>query len=147
MIRIDLIKRKISLIQAELARLKEFAGLSFDEIAKDFVKQAAVERFLERVVNRAVDINNHLINELAKRDTKTPVRYRETFLVLADMGVYSQDFAEQIAKSAGTRNMLVHEYDEIDPEQVYHSIDDCLRDYTQYCQSILDFIAKNESGS
>lgn len=145
MINETFIKRKISLIQDDLARFANFARYSFDEIAADFVKQAAVERFLERVVNRAIDINQHLVAELASKDTSSPKNYTETFTKLADLGVYSENFSKEISKSVGTRNILVHEYDKIDSHLVYSSLADCLRDYTKYCDYILEFLKRYEN--
>lgn len=140
MIRKDLIQRKVSLIQNELVHLEQFKNFTLDEIAKDYVKQAALERILERVIMRALDINNHLISALATKDTAPPKDYRETFLRLADLKIYSPEFGQEISKSVGTRNILVHEYDQVDYGKVYGSIGDCLRDYHQYCQYILNFI-------
>ena len=134
------VKRKISLIQDDLANFSHFAQYSFEEIAKDYIKQAATERFLERVVNRAIDINQHLIAELATKDTSSPKTYTDTFIMLPDLGVYSKDFATEISKSVGTRNKLVHEYDKVDQKIIYDSIADCLRDYQQYCGYILKFL-------
>lgn len=142
MIRRDFIKRKISLIQDDLSHLTKFSDLSFDEIAKDAIKQAAVERFLERIINRAVDINQYLISELAQKDTSPPKDYKETYTALVGFGVYSKEFAMEISKSVGTRNKLVHEYNNIDHNMVYQSIGDCLRDYHQYCDFILQFLEK-----
>lgn len=68
----DFIQRKITLIQEDLGNFSEFAQYSFGEITEDYVRQAAVERFLERVVNRAIDINQHLIAELATEKTHAP---------------------------------------------------------------------------
>jgi uncharacterized protein YutE (UPF0331/DUF86 family) len=142
MIRKDFIKRKISLIQDDLAHLAEFARCSFDEIVADFVKEAAMERILERIINRAVDINQHLIAELVTKDTSSPKDYTETFLLLSGFGIYSEDFGKEISKSIGTRNKLVHEYDKVDYFLIYDSVGDCLRDYHQYCEYILKFIEK-----
>jgi len=36
----------------------------------------------------------------------------------------------------------VHEYDDIDYSKIYSSIDECLREYHQYCDFILKFIEK-----
>ncbi len=142
MINKDFVKRKITLIQNELEHLVPLASYSFDEIAKDFMKQAAAERILERVINRAIDINQHIIAELTDEKTNPPLTYKETFLKLVDFGIYPQDFSKGISKSIGTRNMLVHDYDNSDPEEVYASISDCLNDYVEYCQYILDFLEK-----
>ena len=142
MLRKDLVERKISLIQDDLAKLAAFARATFEEIARDDIKQAAVERMLERIISRAIDVNEHLIAALARTDTSPPKDYRETFLRLADFGVYPKPFAEQIAKSVGVRNLLVHEYDTVDQEKIYHSIKDCLTDYTRYIDHLTAFLAK-----
>lgn len=142
MINKTFIQRKLSLIQNELAHLLPFSKHSFDEISKDYVKQAAVERFLERVINRAIDINQHLIAELATSDTEPPLDYTQTFMRLADFGIYPVNFAADISKSVGTRNRLVHDYDTVDHEKIYTSISDCLRDYHKYCDYILTFLDK-----
>lgn len=138
------IKRKISLIQDDLANFSYFAKYSFDEIAKDYIKQAAMERFLERVVNRAIDINQHLIAELATKDTSSPKTYTDTFIILSDLDIYPKDFSMEILKSVGTRNKLVHEYDKIDQQKIYSSIGDCLKDYHQYCDFVLKFLEQEK---
>ena len=140
MINKELVQRKITLIQEGLANFSSFAQYSFDEIAKDYIKQAATERFLERVVNRAIDINQHLIAELATEKTSVPLTYTDTFLRLVDFAIYPKNFASEISKSAGTRNKLTHEYNTTDPDKIYSSIGDCLRDYHQYCDYILKFL-------
>lgn len=140
MLREDLIQRKISLIQDDLGKLSQLSYFSLDEIAADFLKQATVERLLERIISRAIDINEHVISELSAMDTIPPKDYRETFLRLAELGVYPKEFAASISKSVGTRNLLVHEYDKIDYEKVYASIEDCLKDYHKYIEYLLEFL-------
>lgn len=142
MIRHDFIKRKLSLIQDELAKLATLSQYSISEVTSDFVKQAAVERFLERVINRALDINQYIISEFATKDILPPQDYRGTFLILATLGIFPKEFADAIVKSIGTRNMLAHEYDNVDLAFVYHSIADCLRDYQKYVEYILAFLDK-----
>ncbi len=137
----ELVKRKLSLIQDELLKLEDLAKFSFEEIAKDYVKLSAVERILERIVNRALDINYHLISELGK-DLEPPKDYKENFLKLAQLNILPEEFAQRISKSVGLRNILVHEYDKVDHKIVYASIEDCLKDYTVYLDYILKFLEK-----
>src|SRR3989344_3803751 len=61
-------KRKITLIQDEMIKLSALAKYTIDEVAKDFVKQAAVERILERIIARAIDINQHIVAESEKKN-------------------------------------------------------------------------------
>lgn len=140
MVNKEFIKRKISLIQDELSNLEKLRGYSLDEIAADFMKLNSLERILEKIIIRAIDINQHLLAELAGKEIEAPKTYKETFLLLAKLDVYSDGFGKKIAKSVGTRNILVHEYDKVDYSQIYSSIDDCFKDYHKYCEYILDFL-------
>ena len=139
----ELIKRKISFIQNELVYLQDLAKFSFQEIASDYMKEHTLERILEKIINPAIDINQHMIAQLAPKEMSPPKDYKETFPKLAEVGVYPEEFGESISKSVGTRNALVHEYETIDYSKIYSSISDCLREYHQYCDFILKFIEKN----
>ena len=78
----EFVTRKVKLIQEELSKLEVLKGFSFDEVAKDGIKMAAVERYLEKVVMRAIDINQHIISEMGKGNE--PLRgYEDTFYALA----------------------------------------------------------------
>lgn len=96
----EFIQRKIALIHDNLRHLIQHENLTIDKISEDFFTQAFVERVLERLIGRALDINQHIIAE--KGGT-----------LEVDLGIYPREFAEQIAKSAGLRNVLVHEYNTI----------------------------------
>jgi uncharacterized protein YutE (UPF0331/DUF86 family) len=96
---IHFIRRKIKLIQEDLSKLDHLAHYSFDEISKDRIKFLAVERLTEKIIMRAIDINQHVIAEIGRGDER--VRgYEDTFYVLSQLGVYGEEFAKQIAPSA-----------------------------------------------
>lgn len=139
----NFIIRKIKLIQEDLSHLEEFSQYSFDEIAKDYGKMAIVERILEKIITRAIDINQHIVVEIGNGIEK--IRgYEDTFLVLSELNVYSEEFAKEIAPSAGLRNRLVHEYNGLDQKIVYQSAGDALKQYTKYCRYILDFTSEEK---
>ena len=148
MVRRELVQRKLQLIAEDLGRLLGFKDASFEEITEDFVKLAAVERLLERVVMRAIDVNEHLISELGtgREEKITRLTYRETFLRLAALGVYTEAFAEAIAPSAELRNILVHDYNDVDRKIVYESIHTCLEQYRQYVEYVRAFLDTLEPG-
>jgi len=64
-------------------------------------------------------------------------------LKLAELKVYPEKFAQEISKSVGTRNILIHEYNNVDYDKIYSSISDCLKDYHRYCGYILKFLENN----
>jgi uncharacterized protein YutE (UPF0331/DUF86 family) len=135
------IRRKIKLIQEDLSELDRLAHYSFDEITKDHIKLLAVERLLEKIIMRAIDINQHMIAELGRGDER--VRgYEDTFFILSELGIYGEEFAKQIAPSAGLRNRLVHEYNNTRQDIIYKSVNEAVAQYVKYCDSILKFIEK-----
>jgi uncharacterized protein YutE (UPF0331/DUF86 family) len=144
-IRDELIQRKLGLIGDDLYRLLRFKDETRESLTADDIKLAAVERLIERVVMRAIDINEHLLSELAGPEQKSVrISYRETFLGLAELGVYSRQFAQRIAASAGLRNILLHDYNDVDRRILHGSIRTCLQDYQQYIDAVDEFIQKHQ---
>ncbi|MFP4161940.1 MAG: type VII toxin-antitoxin system HepT family RNase toxin [Ectothiorhodospira sp.] len=142
MIREDFIRRKLQLIGEDLGRLVRFKDLTLDELLADDIRLAAVERIIERIVMRAVDVNEHLLAERLPPDARsTRLTYRDTFLALADVGLCTPEFAREIAASAGLRNILVHDYNDVDRRILHRSIGSCLRDYKRYVEQVEAFIA------
>jgi uncharacterized protein YutE (UPF0331/DUF86 family) len=144
MLRPEFVQRKLQLIAEDLGRLLEYKDESRESITADFLKLAALERLIERIVMRAIDINEHLIAELGSGAESRTARltYRETFDRLAGLGVYPKEFAENIARSAALRNILVHDYNDADRRIVCGSVRPCLEDYRQYVERVAGFIAR-----
>jgi uncharacterized protein YutE (UPF0331/DUF86 family) len=143
MLKKDFIEKKIELIQQELENLAQLKGLTIQEVMGDFYKYNTLERLLEKIIMRAIDVNQHLLRELGKGNA--PETYKETFLQLENLSILSKELANSIAKSVGLRNILVHDYDDeiIDYNKIYDAINSCLKDYHQYCERILKFIENN----
>ena len=135
----DFINRKIKLIHEDLAKLEALGKYTFDELMQDEMRWSAAERYLEKIITRAIDINQHLIAELGVGTEKIK-GYEDTFYALAELQVYDKDFAARIAPSAGLRNRLVHEYNNTQEKIIYDSVSDALKQYAQYCDAILKFI-------
>ncbi len=136
----EFVQRKINLIREDLIKLDNFRDTSFDELSKDWLKWNALEHILMKIIGRGIDINEHLIAEIAKPETTAPRNYQETFLKLAELKVLPQEFAQKISKSAGFRNAIVHEYNKIDREVVFGTINEAIKQYADYCQYILNFL-------
>lgn len=92
------------------------------------------------IIGRAIDINEHLISEMAQPDMEAPKTHRETFLLLGDLNGLRRNFAEEISKSAGLRNAIVHEYNNLDKNIIYKTVGETINQYAEYCNYILKFI-------
>lgn len=131
----QLISRKIKFIEEDLRKLEEYAKISEEEYIGNEESQLAVERLLERIIGRLIDINYHLLKE---KYGILPVDYFDSFLKISKQGIVGEDMAREVARSTGLRNILAHEYDEIDNRKVYISTKTALAQVPKYLQAILN---------
>src|SRR3990167_4524637 len=136
----EFLKEKLNLITRDLERLKIFSDFTISQIAEDFIKYLALKNILMEIIGRAIDINEHLISEIAHLDMEEPKTYRETFLLLGDLNILQRDFAEEISKSDGLRNAIVHEYNNLDENIIYKTVGEAINQYAKYCNYIFKFI-------
>ena len=136
----ELVTRKMVLITADLRALEPLARHPLEDYIASPTDEVLVERYLERIIGRMIDINYHLITEAGQ---PPPRDYFDSFTQLARIGVVPPAFATQIAASAGLRNRLVHEYDEIDPERVYAGLQAAVRDVPAYLRHVELYVKKS----
>ncbi len=137
MINREFISDSIAGIQERLQDVTSFKKYPLQEIVGDFHLYASLRYAFIELIERAIDINQHLIKELGG---SIPKDYADTFIVLGKLNILHESFAKEISKSAGLRNIVVHEYRDVDDETLYNSIDIALDQYPRYCQAVLDFL-------
>jgi uncharacterized protein YutE (UPF0331/DUF86 family) len=76
-------------------------------------------------IEACIDIAYHLI---ADRGWTPPDSAREAFAALMRHGLLDADLASRLGRAAGLRNLLVHDYVSVDPEQLVRVIRDGLDD-------------------
>ncbi|OGK78120.1 MAG: hypothetical protein A2X52_08555 [Candidatus Rokubacteria bacterium GWC2_70_16] len=135
----DLVTRKMTLIAADLAPLESLASKDRESYLASPTDELVAERLLERMIGRMIDINFHLITEAGEAP---PADYYESFTRLARVGVLEHDFAPRIAGSAGLRNRIVHEYDEIDPARVHEALQSAAQDILAHLRQIHDYVGR-----
>lgn len=100
-----------------------------------------MERLIQLLVDVAVDINAHI---LVDEGFASPQDAFDSFIRAGQIGVLPSNFAEAIAPATGERNIIVHEYEEIDDALVYDSIKETLKMFNEYREYCLAFLAKRE---
>lgn len=134
-----LINRKIALINRDLKNLEKIGKVPLVKYLRDDAYEALAERYLERIIGRMIDINYHILTE---GTTETPLDFFDSFIKLGARKYLPKEFAEKIANSAGLRNRLAHEYDEIDPKKIHGAIKICLADVPKYLKNIMKILDK-----
>ena len=134
----ELVTRKLLLITQDLDAVAPLATKPVSAFLESRFDQAVVERLLERMIGRMIDVNYHLITESGQ---PPPPDYHASFLKLFDLGIVDHEFALRIARCAGLRNRLVHEYEEIDARKVFESLQAARDDIVTFVQRVEAYLA------
>lgn len=132
-----LISRKFKLIAEDLKALESMVNMKLEDYLVDRITQAVAERYLERLIGRMIDVNFHILTET---NNPPPPDYFRSFTELSKIRVLPPDFAKEIAHSAGLRNRLVHEYDEIEAEKIYLGVKSAVEDVPKYMDFVNRFV-------
>lgn len=134
-----LVTRKLLLIASDLEALRQVAADGLDTYRADHIRQGFTERYLERLIGRMIDVNYHLITGTGQ---PPPPDYFESFERLGELGALAPDFARAIARAAGLRNRIVHDYDALDPAKVFEALIGALQDVPRYVEQVNAFLKR-----
>ncbi len=132
-----LVMEKLHTMKNYLEELEAIGQLSFEEYQKDSWKRYALERLIQLIVDLAVDINNLILTFLKQPASKD---YYNTFIEMGEAGVLPVDFAVSMAPCTGMRNRLVHQYESIEPEIIYHAIPKTIEGFKKYMKYINHYV-------
>lgn len=134
-----LVYRKLSRLKMYLEKLKPLAEKTYAEYLSSFYFKTSAERLIQLIVECASDVNNHAVVESG---SKPPEDYTSSFTRAAETGLISPELALKIKGSAGMRNIIVHEYMDIDDEKVYKVLPVALSEYQEYIKQVDAFLEK-----
>ncbi|MCG2695717.1 uL13 family ribosomal protein [Candidatus Parcubacteria bacterium] len=114
-----IIYRKIKFINKDLSSLMPFSQMPLEEYLAKGEYEVLAERYLERIIGRMIDINYHILSEA---ENQMPDDYFNSFIDMGKKNYLPMGLAESLKNSAGLRNRLAHEYDEIDEKKILKAI-------------------------
>lgn len=132
------IERRLDELNERLARLYPLQNKARADFEQDPYLRDIVERNLEIAAQCCIDICHRII---AIEQALKPNDYYEAILRMGELGVIPPDFAHQLAPIAGFRNILIHEYLNVDWNIVYSSLQD-LDDLEQFASLVQQWLAQ-----
>ena len=135
----DKINLRLKALEEYVKILKSLQGLKASEIEENVDNRAKAERYLQLAAETCLDIAELVISNQRLRIPETS---RDTIEILGDAGILDKDFAYEFAKIAGLRNILVHDYLEIDYGVIVQIINHRLEDFNHFAQKIAQFYSK-----
>lgn len=134
---IEIATRRLTMIAELLGELEKMSSTDASVLRRDPMTRYAVERILTLLVDLATGLNSHL---LVTRIGAIPETARDSFIRLADAGVLNQELAERLAPSVGMRNLLIHQYADVDLNLVAAAVVKAHRDYSDYLRALAAYI-------
>ena len=137
-----LIGRKLVQIDTYLKQIGDFSRISLNRYKIDWKTQRIVERTLHILIEACVDIANHIISD---QEMRLPTGYADTFKVLMENKVIGRNLCGTLEKMARFRNVVVHQYETIDPTIVVSILRRDLRDFEKYKKAIIKYLSSQEN--
>ncbi len=128
---------KLNIINDSLLKLEELASLSIEQFMSDFRNYDSAKYNLIKAIEAMIDVGNHII---ARRGLGIPKSFSETFEILGNNGIVSEDSVETYKAMARFRNRLVHFYYRVDDKEVYDILKNNLLDFENFIESIELFL-------
>ncbi|NMF81795.1 DUF86 domain-containing protein [Nodosilinea sp. P-1105] len=139
----EAIAQKLSRMVDRLDRLIGFEAVTLEIYLANEDYQDIIERQLELLIQSAVDINKTLLKRVAgirPSESANVLSNFDSFLLMGAHGFLPTELSDQLAPSGSFRNILAHEYDDIDPNQVYAAFQKALIQYPQYVRAIQTYL-------
>jgi uncharacterized protein YutE (UPF0331/DUF86 family) len=119
------IENKISSAKKYSATLKRYKSFTKEKIRNNTDIRGAVERYLYLEAQAVIDLAEAVI---AHHDFRKPTTMSEAFYILNEEKIIPDKLTEKLVKMVGFRNVLAHDYEDIDYDIVYNVLQKGLND-------------------
>jgi uncharacterized protein YutE (UPF0331/DUF86 family) len=132
---------KLERLRRCVQRIEHKRPATLAGLAADIDLQDILSVNLERAVQLCVDITAHII---ASREVPAPTTMAAAFEALHALHILSPDLASSMKKAVGFRNIVVHNYQEIDWGIVFNICHHKLDDFRAFAQAIVSILSSEE---
>ena len=110
---------KINEINIFLEDLKSIAPSTLEEYKSSIEKKAACERYVEKIVEAITDLAFLIIKY---KKLKLPEDDIDAFNILLENKIIEKDLASRLKNAKGMRNIISHQYGNVDDRIVFESV-------------------------
>jgi uncharacterized protein YutE (UPF0331/DUF86 family) len=133
MTNLTVIENKISSIKKYLNILENYRSLSQKDIVDDIDKRGAVERYLYLAIQATIDLSEAVISF---KNYRKPSTMSESFHILREENVITAELTDQMVKMTGFRNVIAHDYEDLNYDIVYDVLQNRLKNVGDFIDII-----------
>ena len=131
----DVILNKKESIERCIQQIRTFYARESDSsFEEDWIKQDAIALNLQRGIQQCIDLANHVVRI---KKLGIPKTSKDGFVLLAENGIIPRALLSPLAKMVGFRNILVHQYQKIEPAVLRSIIEQNLDDILALSDNVL----------
>jgi uncharacterized protein YutE (UPF0331/DUF86 family) len=132
---IAVIENKISAAKKYFKILDRYKKIPFSEIMADVDKKGALERYLYLASQAAIDLADSVI---AQKKLRKPSSMSESFYILNEEGLISNELTEKLVSMTGFRNVIAHDYEKVNYDIVENVLHSGLKDIEEFLKLVID---------
>ena len=136
----EIIKKKLQELKSYLKEMENFRAISWNGFSSSLSKQWMVSHGLQLSIQVVIDIGSHILAALGESQIED---YADIIDKLGEKEIIPQEFSKAIRGMAGLRNILVHEYAELDLKKIYDILQNRLSDFYAFIEYINTFLENN----
>ncbi len=134
MVSFEKIIQKFLQLEEYLRLLRKISKIPKEAFLKDKLMIGSAKYYLQVSIECCLDVTNHII---ASEHFRAPKDYADSFMVIEEEGLVSNEFGQRLRQMAKFRNRLVHLYGEIDDVYVYEFINRDVQDIEEFKSIII----------
>ncbi len=127
----EVVAKKLAFIETCVADLRSKATPA--TFTTDIVQLRFAQHTLQLAIQAALDVASHIVSDERLGEPKTNA---DLFRALVTAGWLGSELGPVLVKIAGFRNLLVHAYVEVDPEEVAKIVRERLPDLETFAAAI-----------
>lgn len=133
----NIIYKHLSSLKESLSRIRSM-DFTMDMVLGDEDIQDLLDRRMQKAIEAAIDIAAHLV---ASEDLGEPSSAGELFILLGERDYLSKKLSKRLAQAVGFRNIIVHQYAEIDYRLAYSDLDQKLEDLEKFAKQVKKYLS------
>lgn len=128
---------RLKLLEDNVRELAEFRKkFSIEDLSSDKSREWALRYGFLETIQIVIDISCHVVS---KYNLGNPMKYSECIDLLKDYKYIDEGLAVKLNGMVGLRNILVHEYIDIEKEKLYGLLDSA-GDFKEFAGRIREFL-------
>jgi uncharacterized protein YutE (UPF0331/DUF86 family) len=136
----DVVRELLAALRDYISRLERME-FQREELLKDIDRQDLVSHRLHTAVEAMIDISMHLASGL-----NLPKRHKasDVIALLGEEGILSSELTQRLTKAPAARNVMVHEYYDVDYELIADNYEDNILDLKDFAREITQYLQQED---